>query len=337
MADKVFDVALDEFDIIRKYFASSELAFGANEVVLGVGDDCALIAPRENELLAVSMDMLVEGVHFLEDADPFLLGQRTMLVNLSDLAAMGAEPLCFTLALSLPNADERWLAQFSAGLAVVAQANNCPLVGGDMTASDPDRGGRTLCVQVHGSVPHGMGLTRSGAKVGDLVYVTGTLGDAAAGLRFLRDGMGDKPLTEECQQYLCSAFYQPESRIEVGIALRDIATSAIDLSDGLASDLRHILGASRVGASVNVASLPLSQALRAFIPQDEWTSLALSGGDDYELCFTLPQAREALALDVLAELDVAAHCIGKIESEPGMRWLEGEESINLSVEGYKHF
>lgn len=330
-------MALDEFDIIRKYFASSELAFGANEVVLGVGDDCALIAPRENELLAVSMDMLVEGVHFLENSDPYLLGQRTLLVNLSDLAAMGAKPLFFTLALSLPNADERWLERFSAGLALVAQANNCPLVGGDMTASHPSRGGRTLCVQVHGSVPHGMGLTRSGAKVGDLIYVTGTLGDAAAGLRFLRDGMGDKSLTEECQQYLCSAFYQPESRIEVGIALRDIATSAIDLSDGLASDLGHILGASRVGASVNVANLPLSHELRTFILQDEWTSLALSGGDDYELCFTLPQGREALALEVLAALDVPAQCIGKIDSEPGMRWFDNKNLIDLNVEGYKHF
>jgi len=330
-------VALDEFDIIRKYFANSEIAFGADEVVMGVGDDCALIAPRENELLAVSMDMLVEGVHFLEDTDPFLLGQRTLLVNLSDLAAMGAKPLCFTLALSLPDVDEQWLAQFSAGLALVAQANQCPLVGGDMTASYPERGGRTLCVQVHGSVPHGMGLTRSGARVGDLIYVTGALGDAAAGLRLLRDGDGDKPLTEECRDYLCSAFYQPKSRIDVGIALRGIATSAIDLSDGLASDLEHILRASRVGASVDVARLPLSQAFGAFIPRDERTRLALAGGDDYELCFTLPQECEALALAALAALDVPAKCVGQIDAEPGLRWFDNKNLMDLKVEGYKHF
>lgn len=330
-------MALDEFEIIAKYFANDEVGFKDKNIVLGIGDDCALLAPTGEEQLAVSMDMLVEGVHFLEDADPFLLGQRTLLVNLSDLAAMGARPLCFTLGLSLPAVDEQWLAAFSAGLAVVAQANHCPLVGGDMTASHPQRGGRTFCVQVHGLLPQGQGIKRSGANAGDVIYVTGALGNAAAGLELLRDASQDAIISQNHEDVLKASFYQPSSRIEAGIALRGLATSAIDLSDGLASDLKHILRASGVGASVDVNALPISDALRAFKGGERGIVMALTGGDDYELCFTIASNNEAAMLERLSEIEVTPHRIGIIESDTGLRWLGNAAFENLNLNGYKHF
>lgn len=330
-------MASDEFDIIRRHFDQKGLAFPKSGVVLGIGDDCALLTPDPSQQLAVSMDLLQEGVHFLPDADPFLLGQRTLLVNLSDLAAMGAEPLCFTLGLSLPKADENWLERFSAGLAVVAQAHDCPLVGGDLTAAHPERGALTLCVQVHGLRPPDAGMTRGGAKVGDQVYVTGTLGDAAAGLAVLQ-GSAPKDFPVSHAETLIAAFYQPESRVVFGMALRGLATAAIDISDGLASDLGHILRASAVGAAINTEVLPMSDAFRAMVSETARLSLALGGGDDYELCFTVPQARvQELELRLLAT-GTSATCIGRIESgNSSVRWLRSGEEIALEVQGYNHF
>lgn len=328
-------MALDEFDIIAKYFAAGELAFSGEHVELGIGDDCAIIDPGADERLALSMDMLVEGVHFLEGADPFLLGQRTLLVNLSDLAAMGASPLCFTLALSLPDADEAWLAQFSAGLTVVATNNRCPLVGGDMTASHPRRGGRTLCVQVHGTLPVGKGIRRSGARAGDLIYVTGSLGNAAAGLELLRDGKG--VLNANAANELIAAFYQPASRVQAGVALRGLASAAIDLSDGLASDLGHILRASDVGARVEINSVPISIALSAYASRQRCVTLALTGGDDYELCFTVSEENESKMLASLGELGIRPHRIGQITGELGLQWCGDAEFADLDLQGYKHF
>ncbi|MDX1490291.1 MAG: thiamine-phosphate kinase [Pseudohongiellaceae bacterium] len=327
---------LNEFDIISKYFANTELAFGAKELVLGIGDDCAIFTPEPNEQLVVSMDMLVEGVHFLENSDPTLLGQRSLLVNLSDLAAMGARPLFFTLAVSLPEVDERWLEGFSKGLATVARANSCPLVGGDTTSSHPKRGGRTLCIQVHGAVPKGKALTRGGAQVGDSVYVSGTIGDSAAGLQLLQ-GPDTRGLSDQQQEFLHCAFYQPESRISLGIALRELASAAIDISDGLASDLGHIIASSRVGASVDTDRLPISEAFKAMVPEEARTEIALGGGDDYELCFTIAPRHEEALRKRCSQLGVTVTRIGQIDLEPGLRWKKQGEELKLDIKGYRHF
>lgn len=330
-------MAADEFDIIRRHFNRSALAFATPTIVLGIGDDCALLAPTPDTELAVSMDMLQEGVHFLPQTDPFLLGQRTLLVNLSDLAAMGAKPVCFTLALSLPAVDEFWLEQFSAGLAIVAGLHNCPLVGGDMISSQAGNAVISLCVQVHGELPVGKAIRRSGARPGDLIYVSGTLGDAAAGLQILQQvSQAEHPRTAE-QQILLDAFFQPESRVNLGLALRDIATASIDVSDGLASDLGHVLLASGVAAVIDLESLPLSNAFCALIPASQRLALALGGGDDYELCFTVaPAQRDDLERCLLA-LAVPVVCIGVIAAGNGIRWQRRGSDVALDVSGYNHF
>jgi thiamine-monophosphate kinase len=311
-------VASDEFDIIRRHFNRSELAFAARGVALAIGDDCALLQPSPGCELAVSMDMLVEGVHFLSDCDPFQLGQRTLLVNLSDLAAMGARPVCFTLALSLPRNDAQWLARFSAGTTAGRAGPLC------------------LCVQVHGEVPAGAALRRSGARVGDAICVTGTLGDAAAGLRILRDAAWPA-LATPLREALVQSFQTPESRVAAGTALRGVASAAIDLSDGLASDLGHVLRASGVGARVDVASLPLSAALCAAVGPEQRLALALGGGDDYELCFTVPPQLLQTAQARLAALGTAVHRIGEIVAGSQLQWWREGRELALSVRGYNHF
>ncbi len=329
-------MASDEFDIISRFFNSGEIAFPIPELGLGIGDDCALLRPAPGMQLAMSMDILQEGVHFIPDADPYLLGKRTLLVNLSDLAAMGARPLCFTLGLCLPAADENWLGEFSKGLAQVAREHNCPLIGGDLSASSPVHGSKTLCVQVHGELPVGSGLRRSGARVGDLVFVTGSLGDAAAGLQVLSN-LGKESLSVEHRGALIDAFFVPESRIEAGLLLRDLATSCIDLSDGLASDLGHILRASAVGASIDLDTLPLSVALRAAHSDAQQRHLAISGGDDYELCFTLSPENEQAMRTGLGTIGVPVTRIGVITQGTQLQWRELGEPIALEASGYKHF
>ena len=329
-------MASDEFDIIRRYFNADELAFPIPELGLGIGDDCALLRPASGMQLALSMDILQEGVHFLPNADPYLLGKRTLLVNLSDLAAMGARPLCFTLGLCLPAVDEAWLGGFSKGLADVAREHNCPLIGGDLSAAHPAHDIKTLCVQVHGELPVGAGLKRSGAEVGDLVFVTGTLGDAAAGLQVLQNNCQES-LSEEHRGALIEAFFEPESRVEAGQILRDLASSCIDLSDGLASDLQHILQASSVGARIELEALPLSKAMRAAVAPEQQRRIAISGGDDYELCFTLSPDKEEAMRQALAAVGVAVTAIGAITGRTDIQWRERGEPVALAVTGYKHF
>lgn len=329
-------MATDEFDIIRRHFNRAELAFSRTGITLGIGDDCALVAPQSGMVLAMSMDLLQEGVHFLPGADPYLLGQRTLLVNLSDLAAMGAEPLCFTLGLGLCAQPDEWLERFSAGLAAVAAAHNCPLVGGDLIASPG--GATTVCIQVQGQVPAGAAIRRGGANAGDLVFVTGTLGDAAAGLRVLKGECretGDE--SRQHHQTLTDAFFVPQSRVAAGIALRGLATAAIDISDGLVSDLGHILQASGVGAVIELEKLPLSPAFRACIESDEQLPLAVAGGDDYELCFTAPEENRDTIEASLAAIDIPLRCIGRIGQEPGLRWTLQNKPVLLRAEGYNHF
>jgi thiamine-monophosphate kinase len=250
---------------------------------------------------------------------------------------MGARPVCFTIALSLPAVDEHWLEQFSSGLAVVAGMHNCPLVGGDMISSQSGDGVISFCVQVHGELPVGKAIRRSGARPGDLIYVSGTLGDAAAGLQVLRQPLQvEHPYAAE-RQVLVDAFFQPESRVSLGLALRDFATASIDISDGLASDLGHVLLASSVAAVVDLDALPLSKAFCTLIPESQRLALALGGGDDYELCFTVSPSQRTALERCLTQLTVPAICIGKIESGSGIRWQRGGIDVALAVQGYKHF
>jgi len=326
-------VALAEFEIITRYFNQPCLSFASQSIALGIGDDCALINLEAGMQLAVSMDLLQEGVHFPTDCDPFLLAQRSLLVNLSDLAAMGAAPAGFTLGLSLPVVDEHWLEQFAAGLAVVAQANACPLIGGDTT-----RGPLSICIQVHGSLPAGTALRRSGAQPGDLICVSGTLGDAAAALALMQGRVDESLLTEAYKEELLKAFYQPSSRLVAGQALRGLATAAIDISDGLVADLGHIIDASVVGASICVDWLPVSAAFCAATAPAQRVALAVGGGDDYELCFTIAEHKFAEAAAKLAALGVQIKRIGEIRTEIGLHWRnEKGEPVTVDTKGYVHF
>jgi thiamine-monophosphate kinase len=333
-------VALAEFELISRYFAHNDIAFPQAGLALGIGDDCALLEVAPGYQLAVSMDTLNEGVHFPRMADPYLLGQRCLLVNLSDLAAMGAEPLAFTLAISLPVVNEVWLEGFSRGLASVAKPNRCSLAGGDTT-----QGPLSITIQVHGRVPTGQALRRDGAKPGDAVYVTGTLGDAAAALcwmqgspEFCLDG-----LDASGASFLEQAFYAPAVRIEAGAALRGLASAGLDLSDGLASDLRHILSAGSsqaqpLGAVIDIASVPLSEVFRRHVRQDKQLALALAGGDDYELCVTVTPVNETRAVRALAQAGIPFTRIGVIDSTPGIRLKQNDGTLmDLAFHGYQHF
>lgn len=332
-------MALNEFDLIRRFFASSALNFASEHVVLGPGDDAAILAVPAGYQLVMSIDTLNESVHFPRAADPCLLAQRCLLVNLSDLAAMGATPLAFTLAISLPESDEAWLSAFSQGLAQVAQAWQCPLIGGDTT-----RGPLAITIQVHGLVPAGQALLRSGARPGDAVYVTGELGDAGAALWWL---LGDTRLVRsalgpDAEQVLQQAFYQPDARIHAGMALRGLASAALDISDGLVSDLQHILDASMhetpLQAVLDVQAVPMSSVFCACVPRAEQLRLALSAGDDYELCVCIAPQHEASAVRRMADLGVRFTRIGELKPGHGvvLRWPDGHLQTP-DWQGYNHF
>jgi thiamine-monophosphate kinase len=328
---------MGEFELIRRYFNRSAQPHPAG-IKLGIGDDCALLAPRAGHALAVSTDMLVEGRHFFANVDAEALGWKALAVNLSDLAGMGAQPLAFTLALALPQADEAWLEKFSRGLFACADQYGCTLVGGDTT-----KGPLNICITVFGEVPDGLAIRRSGAQLGDEVWVSGTLGDAALGLRLFQDalqGSARLDLTAD-QARLIQALERPTPRIELGLALRGIATALLDLSDGLAGDLGHILVASGVGAAINVDALPLSATLSR---QSQTLQLqcALAGGDDYELCFTAPASMRESVLTAGHRLSVNVTRIGRIVAGPGLQLVDhlGQAyawPAGLELKAYDHF
>jgi thiamine-monophosphate kinase len=268
---------VSEFELIRRFF--TRVTPGA---VLGVGDDAALVHIRHGMELAVSTDMLVSGTHFFPDADPFFLGHKALAVNLSDMAAMAAQPRWMTLALSLPEVDEMWLEKFSAGLFALADEYQVVLIGGDTT-----RGPLNLCVTIMGEVPHGAALRRSAAQVGDDIWVSGVLGDAALALAHIQ---GRMQLATKDFVACASALHQPMPRVALGLALRGVGHSAIDISDGLLADLGHILECSNVGAEIAFAALPISCAMQPYLEQPLGKHCVLAGGDDYELCFTVPVA-----------------------------------------------
>jgi thiamine-monophosphate kinase len=326
MAGRAGDVG--EFELIADYFAPLGATPSlANRIALGIGDDTALLNPTPGNQLAISVDTLVAGVHFPIEGPARLIAHKALRSNLSDLAAMGATPLAYTLALSLPTANRSWLAELSGGLKEIADEFPIALIGGDTTRGDQ----LVITVQVFGEVPVGQALLRSGAQVGDTIFVTGTLGDARAALDIL--DLPQSELNAE-QRFLLDRYYKPTPRIAFAQALRGIATAALDVSDGLAADLGHILRASGVGAELQLAALPLSDA----IPAAHAQQYALSGGDDYEVCFTAPAGCEAEIQKIAERCSTQVSCIGKITAMSGLVVLDEKgNALSLGESGYKHF
>ncbi len=335
---------MGEFDLIERYFKAParDMAQRNSAVAQGIGDDCALLQPAAGMQLAISSDMLVEGRHFFADVDPLTLGHKALAVNLSDLAACGAKPLAFTLALALPQADEAWLAPFSRGLLALAAEHNCALIGGDTT-----QGPLNICITVFGEVPKNQALLRNAAKVGDDIYVSGTLGDARLALEVMR---GKLALSTEAFTAAKTRLETPTPRVALGMALRGIASSAIDVSDGLQGDLGHVLQQSAVGAVIDAAvvtqllaiNLIATQAIKTTI-NSQFTSqkqlqYALSGGDDYELAFTASVSkRQAVQAAALAS-NTPVTRIGQIEAEPGLRLIDAQgQTVPNIFASFDHF
>ncbi|WP_395319508.1 thiamine-phosphate kinase [Variovorax sp. UC74_104] len=317
---------MGEFDLIARYFKRP-----ATRSPLGVGDDCALLAPAAGMQLAVSSDMLVEGRHFLSTVDPARLGHKALAVNLSDLAACGAKPLAFTLALALPGVDEPWLEGFSRGLFALADMHGCELVGGDTT-----RGPLNICITVFGEVPAGAALLRSGARAGDDIWVSGTPGEARLALEVFR---GTIALPADAFDTARRRMEQPTPRVALGQALRGIATSAVDVSDGLIGDLGHILASSGVGATLDVdAATALISVDTGNLGEELRRTCALSGGDDYELVFTAPaSARNAVGQ---AGMDSSTRVtrIGRIEADAGLRIVDSAGApVSQRFGSFDHF
>jgi thiamine-monophosphate kinase len=288
---------MSEFDLIRRYFTHR-----ARHAVLGVGDDAAIVTVRRGCELVISADMLVEGRHFFRAVDPRWLGHKALAVNLSDMAAMGATPRWATLALALPRADARWLAAFSRGFMTLARRHGVDLIGGDTT-----RGPLNICVQIMGEVRRGGALRRDGARAGDDIWISGTLGDAALALAAIQGRIALKPAElARCARRL----HEPQPRVALGLALRGIAHSAIDISDGLLADLGHILERSKVCAEIELAALPVSAVLARYIERVVACHAMLAGGDDYELCFTAPPTARARISRISRRVGIALTCIG---------------------------
>jgi thiamine-monophosphate kinase len=309
------DNPIGEFDLIARWFTRAP-----RRAVLGVGDDCALIAPTPGMQLAITTDTLVEGRHFLSTVPPEALGHKALAVSLSDLAACGAEPLAFTLALTLPRVDGAWLDAFARGLFALADAHGIELVGGDTTA-----GPLAIGITAFGEVPPGQALLRSGARAGDALWVSGTLGDARLALEVFR---GTVSLDGAAFDAARARMERPTPRVALGRALRGLATSAIDLSDGLVGDLGHVLARSHVGATLDADALPAGPA----------RACTLAGGDDYELLFSAPAARHDAVVAAAQQAGTPVTRIGRIEAEPGLRIVDREgRAVDVRVGGFDHF
>lgn len=322
-------MACGEFSLIARYF--DRVKYSRIDVETGIGDDCALLTLPEKQLLAISTDTLVEGVHFLADIDPRDLAYKSLAVNLSDLAAMGADPAWLTLAITLPKVDEAWLEAFSDELFEQLDYYGIQLIGGDTT-----RGPLSLTLGIHGQVPVGRALKRSGANVGDRIYVTGTPGDSAAGLALLQGRLQVED--KDHADYLRTRHLRPVPRILQGYALRGLASSAIDLSDGLVSDLGHILKASGCGARIDLDSLPFSNAMTHAVEPRQALNWALAGGEDYELCFTVPEIHRGALEVAIGNLGVPYTCIGQIcPASEGVIFQQEGVPVELDLKGYDHF
>ncbi len=314
-----------EFDLIARHFTRATPG-----AVLGVGDDCALLAPTPGMQLAVSSDMLLEGRHFSPQDSPAGIGHKSLAVNLSDLAAMGATPRWATLAIALPEENDAWLTAFARGFFRMADMHGIELVGGDTT-----RGALTISITVMGEVPPGQALRRDGAKTGDDVWVSGTIGSAALALAYRQ---GRLFMEQVDAARVLPALYLPTPRVELGIALRGIATSAIDISDGLLGDLGHILERSRVGAALEFAALPTLPVTQAYLHEPVARDCVLAGGDDYELCFTAPADRRDAVTAAAQSAGVEVTRIGHITAEPGLTVTDADgQPMPFDHTGYDHF
>jgi thiamine-monophosphate kinase len=321
-------MALSEFDLIRRYFSHRGAARG--DVVLGVGDDGAVLECPPGSQLVAAIDSLVEDVHFPQGSPAHSIGHRALAVNLSDLAAMGAQPAWALLALALPAADEAWLAQFSDGLDALARAHGVALVGGDTT-------GGKLCVtvQILGFVPHGAALRRSGGAAGDAVFVSGTPGDAAAGLMLEQSRLTVADAAHA--QWLLERFRYPTPRVALGIALRGLASGCIDVSDGLLGDCARLAEASGCGVRLEYEALPVSAPLRAAVGEERARQLALTGGEDYELCFSVPAAKLAAFAARCPAGEFGWSRIGTLTATPGALVQRGANVMQVSHRGFDHF
>ncbi len=312
---------MNEFQIIEKFFYYQTV--NRSDVILGMGDDCAIVEVPQNQHLVVTTDTFIAGVHFPLNTNSYDIGYKSLAVNLSDLAAMGATPVWFTMALTLPEVNENWLTEFSHGVFDLAKKYNMQLIGGDLT-----HGPLSITIEANGFVPKNHAIKRSTATPGDSIFISNTLGDAALGLLISQNKL---IVPENFEKYLLNRLNRPDPRVELGESLRGIASAAIDISDGLAADLSHILEKSHVGAVIYIDELPLSTAVSQSVTKNQAIDLALNGGDDYELCFTVPTEKEHLLSNHLK-------CIGKIVNTPGLDLrLKDESSYNGKIAGYKHF
>jgi thiamine-monophosphate kinase len=318
-------VPLGEFDIIARYFSR---ASGREDVLLGVGDDAALLLPPPGQALVAATDTLVEGRHFLPGTPAAAIGHQALAVNLSDLAAMGAEPAWALLSLSMPAADARWLEEFARGLYALAEAHGVALVGGD-TVSGP----RVVTIEVLGFVPPAAALQRRGARAGDVVYVSGTPGEAAAGLELLAAGAAGF----DSDDRRVRRFLHGEPRVQLGRALRGVATSAMDVSDGLLGDLRKLAAASGVGVRLELERLPIAPVLAAHYDRGQCERYVLHGGDDYELLFTVPPALAGTLGAIAQGAGVAVHAIGTVVQGCGVQCTRGGRVEAVTGQGYDHF
>lgn len=319
---------MTEFDLIKNFFATQTEQRA--DVVCGIGDDAAIVKIPQNHNLAVTTDTLVAGIHFPSSALPYDIGYKSLAVNLSDLSAMGATPAWVLLAITLPKADEDWIQSFCNGFFTLANRYHVALIGGDLT-----HGPLSITVQAMGFLPVPQMLLRCNGKPSDLIYVTGTLGDAGLALQFLKNQI---QLDPAFQSYVMARLNHPEPRILIGEQLRDIANAAIDISDGLAADLGHILESSRVGALVYVDQLPLSHELQHSLDETKAIELALTGGDDYELCFTISSEKVPELEKKLSSLPCRYTCIGRITEQPGLVLsYQNGRKYHGPIDGYKHF
>jgi len=318
---------MKEFNLIKRFF--TEQVTNRKDVVLGIGDDCALIAPSERQHIAITTDTLVSGVHFPVNTSPRAIGHKSIAVNLSDLAAMGAEPTWISLALTLPEFNDQWLTEFCAGLFELCEYYNIQLIGGDTT-----QGPLSITVTAQGLVPIDTPLRRSGAKAGDWIYVTGELGDAALALKHLQ---GDIVIESSFVEQILTKLDYPKPRVLAGQSLREYASSAIDLSDGLISDLGHICNSSGVGANIVLDALPLSNILVDTLGLEQAIELALAGGDDYELLFTVSEDNKVGMETVLSNAGIPLTCIGQMNTSEKITTTMDSKAISINVKGFEHF
>lgn len=319
-----------EFDLIQRYFTRNSAHATQTDVVLGVGDDAALLQVTPGMELAISADMLVAGTHFFEHIDPWLIGWKSLAVNVSDMAAMGAQPRWVTLALALPVADEQWVAGFSAGFFACADQFGIQLIGGDTT-----RGPLNISVQIMGEVPPGAAFLRSAAQLDDDIWVSGPLGTAALALA----GLQQRFSLTDAELALCSpALHQPQPRVALGLALRGLAHAALDISDGLLADLSHILHRSQLGAELDFAAIPLTPTVSTYSHETAVQQWILSGGDDYELCFTAPPSSREQIQQIGQQLGLSLGRIGRVVAARQLQVLgQDGAALHIKEHGFDHF